>query len=143
MSSELIPPAKPYFPKSDIEEMKQHLERILISGKLTLGEYTREFEQQFRDLVGVRHAVAVNSGTAALHIVLRTRALRHGDEVIVPTNTFGASAAAVVFAGGIPVITDVCAPTMTLDEDIVKKAITPRTRGAIAVLQSRLPSLAS
>jgi len=133
MSSEMIPPARPYFTESDVEEMKEHVGKILTSGKLTLGDYTRKFEEQFKELVGVRHGVAVNSGTAALHIVLRAQTLRNGDEVVVPTNTFAATAAAVVFAGGLPVITDVCARTMTLDEETVKKAITSRTKGVVAV----------
>ena len=132
-SLELIPPAKPYFTESDVEQMKEHLERILTSGKLTLGDYTRQFEEQFKELVGVRHAIAVNSGTAALHAVLRVQALKNGDEVVVPTNTFAATAAAVVFAGGMPVITDVCARTLTLDEETIKKAITSRTKGVVAV----------
>jgi len=133
MSSDVIPPARPFFPKSDIEEMKEHLEKILTSGKLTLGEYTAEFERRFAGIVGVRHAVAVNSGTSALEIALRSQALKHRDEVIVPTNTFGATCAAVVFADGRPVITDVYPRTMTLGPDTVKRAITKRTRGVIAV----------
>jgi len=132
-SREVIPPAKPYFTRVDIDEMKEHIERILESGKLTLGEYTRNFERQFADLVGVSHAIAVNSGTSALEIALRAHDLKQGDEVILPTNTFGATCAAVVFAGGTPVITDVAQSTMTIDAESVERAITPRTRGVIAV----------
>ncbi len=94
--SEMIPPAKPYFTTSDVGQMKEYLEKILTSGKLTLGDYTRELEEKFKELIGVRHAVAVNSGTAALHIVLGAQGLKKGDEVIVPTNTFAATAAAVI-----------------------------------------------
>ena len=133
MSSGLIPPAKPEFSRSDIEEMKGHLEKILTSGRLTLGEYTQDFERRFSQLVGVRHGIAVNSGTSALEIALRAHRLREGDEVIIPTNTFAATGAAVVFAGGKPVITDVAPYTMMLDSGIVKKAITARTKGVIAV----------
>jgi dTDP-4-amino-4,6-dideoxygalactose transaminase len=132
MSSEIIPPAKPYFPAPDIEEMKACLERILKSGMLTLGEYTRDFESQFANLVGVRHAIAVNSGTSALEIALRASDLKSGDEVIVPTNTFAATAAAVVFAQGKPVITDV-SPALTIDRDIVRKSVGPMTKGVVAV----------
>lgn len=133
MSSELIPPMKPWVPRADIEEMKQHLDKILVSGRMTLGEYTKDFERQFADVIGVRHAIAVNSGTSALEIALRAHNLKNGDEVIVPSNTFAATAAAVVFAGGVPVLTDVCPRTMTLGLDLVKKALRPRTRGVIAV----------
>lgn len=87
--SEVIPPAKPYFPRSDIETIKENVEKILSSGRLTLGEYTREFEGQFAKLAGVKYAVAVNSGTSALEISLRCQGLKHRDEVILPTNTFG------------------------------------------------------
>jgi dTDP-4-amino-4,6-dideoxygalactose transaminase len=133
MSLSLVPPAKPYFPSSDIEEMKGHLEKILASGQLTLGEYTKHFEQQFAALVGVRHAIAVSSGTSALEIALRAQDLRARDEVILPTNTFGATCAAVIFAGGKPVITDISPTSMTIDADMVRRAISPKTKGVIAV----------
>lgn len=128
-----MPAAKPYFPREDIEEMKEHLDRILSSGNLTLSEYTKIFERQFASLVGVHDAIAVNSGTSALDIVLRARGLRRGDEVVVPTNTFAATAAAVVSAGARPVIADVSPDTMTIDSDALERAITRRTRAAIAV----------
>ena len=133
MSTENIPPARPYFPKSDIEEMKVHVERILNSGMLTLGEYTKQFEQMFAATTNVKHAIAVNSGTSALEIALRTHKLQAGDEVIVPTNTFGATAAATIFAGGRPVITDINAKSLTIDANIVKNAITKKTKGVMAV----------
>lgn len=116
-----------------MEELKESLGKILLSGMLTLGDYTREFERQFSNLVGVRNAIAVNSGTSALEIALRAQVLREIDEVIVPTNTFAATCTAVVFAGGRPVLTDVSPNTMTIDSQIVKQAISLRTKGIIAV----------
>jgi len=133
MAQEVIPPAKPYLPDSDIAEIKEKVERVLRSGMLTLGEYTREFEQKFSDGVNVKHAIAVNSGTSALEIALRAQGLKPQDEVIIPTNTFGATAAAPIFAGGRPLITDIAPSSLTLDSEIVKNAITPKTRGVIAV----------
>lgn len=133
MSFDIIPPAKPSFSRTDIDEIKEHVERILTSGRLTLGEYTRDFERKFAELTGVRHAIAVNSGTSALEIALRAHGLEEGDEVIVPTNTFGATAAAVVFAGAKPVMTDISPGTMTIDSNAVRHAVTKRTRGVIAV----------
>jgi len=133
MTCDIIPSAKPYFPPSDIEELKQHLSTILTSGRLTLGNYTRDFENQFAKLVGVRYAIAVNSGTSALEIMLRAHGLKGADEVIVPTNTFSATAAAVIYARGKPVITDISPSTMTLDASKVRKAITRHTRGVIVV----------
>jgi len=128
-----IPPTKPFFVSADIEEFKAYLDQIFESGILTLGEHTREFENQFATFVGVRHAIAVNSGTSALEISLRKYELTGVDEVIVPTNTFGATCAAVIHAGGKPVITDVDKDTLTIRAENIKRAITPKTRGVIAV----------
>ncbi len=133
MTQEVIPPAKPYLPESDILEIKDKVEKVLRSGMLTLGEYTKEFEQKFSESVNVKHAIAVNSGTSALEIAVRAHGLKPGDEVIVPTNTFGATAAAPIFAGGRPLITDISRNSLTLDSEIVKNAITQRTKGVIAV----------
>jgi perosamine synthetase len=133
MPSDIIPPAKPYFPRADIDEMKEHLDKILTSGRLTLGEYTTDFERRFAEFVGVKHAIAVNSGTSALEIALRAHTLKEGDEVILPTNTFAATATATIFAGGKPILTDVSASSMTVSAETVSEAITGRTRGVIAV----------
>jgi dTDP-4-amino-4,6-dideoxygalactose transaminase len=72
VGTELIPPARPYFPQPDIEEMKTHLEKILTSRMQTLGEYAKQFEQMFATIAQAKRAVAVNSGTSALEIALRT-----------------------------------------------------------------------
>ena len=133
MATELIPPAKPYFPRSDINEMKMHLERILTSGNLTLGEYTKQFEEIFAASINVKHAIATNSGTSALEIALKTQKLKQEDEVIVPTNTFGATAAAIIYAGARPVITDINSKSLTLDANTLKNAITRKTKGVVAV----------
>jgi hypothetical protein len=76
-----------------------HPDKILTSGRLTLGEYARDFERQFADAARVRRAVAVNSGTSALEIALRAHGLEQGEEVIVPTNSFDARAMSVVLQG--------------------------------------------
>jgi perosamine synthetase len=128
-----IPPAKPFFPRDDIDKLKLDFDRILTSGILTLGDYTNEFEKQFATLIGVRHAIAVNSGTSALEICLRNFELIPADEVIVPTNTFAATCAAVIHAGGKPVLTDVHRNTLTLPEECLKRTITTRSKGVIAV----------
>ena len=133
MAAEIIPPAKPYFPKSDIEEMKIHLERILTSGALTLGEYTKQFEELFAASAKVKHAVATNSGTSALEIALKTQKLKQGDEVVVPTNTFGATASAIIYAGARPMITDIDSKSLTLDGNTLSRVITSKTRGVVAV----------
>lgn len=133
MSIKTIPPAKPYFPPEDIPLIKNEIEKILRSGMLTLGEYTRRFEAEFAKLCEVSHAVAVNSGTSALEIALRSLGLRKGDEVLLPTNTFTATAAAIIFAGGKPVFTDVNAKTISLDAENVQKYLTPKTKAVMVV----------
>ncbi|MGQ9531137.1 MAG: DegT/DnrJ/EryC1/StrS family aminotransferase, partial [Candidatus Bathycorpusculaceae bacterium] len=77
--SKIIPPVKPYFLNEDIEQIKMDVEKILRSGMLTLHTYTKEFENQFARLCGVKHAVAVNSGTSALEIALRSIKLKAED----------------------------------------------------------------
>jgi dTDP-4-amino-4,6-dideoxygalactose transaminase len=131
--SKVVPPVKPYFPKEDIEQIKNDVEKILQSGMLTLHTYTKEFENQFAKLCSVKHAIAVNSGTSALEISLRSMKLKPQDEVLVPTNTFSATAAAVIFAGAKPKLTDINPKTLCIDMENVQKNITPKTKGIIAV----------
>jgi dTDP-4-amino-4,6-dideoxygalactose transaminase len=131
--SRMIYPVKPYFPPEDVEEVKRIVETVLQSGMLSNHTYTRNFEKSFAELSNVKHAVAVNSGTAALEIALRTIGLKSGDEVLVPTNTFSATAAAVVFAGGKPVFTDIDPETLCINTENIQKYLTPRTKGVVAV----------
>lgn len=133
MSFKRIPPVKPCFPKEDIELIQKEVEKILNSGMLTLGEYTKQFETEFAKLCGVRRAVAVNSGTSALEIVLRTVGLKRGDEVLIPTNTFSATAAVVVLRGGKPVFTDIDEESLCMNSENVQRYLTNKTRGVIAV----------
>jgi len=128
-----IPPIKLYFPRQDIEQIKSDVEKILSSGMLTMGEYTARFEREFAEVVGVKHSIAVNSGTSALEIALRSAGMASGDEVVVPTNTFTATAAAAIFAGGKPVLTDVSAETLCLDSENLVRVLTRRSRAVIVV----------
>jgi perosamine synthetase len=129
----VIPPAKPYFPREDIEEISEHVKKILSSGMLTLHTYTKEFENEFAKLCDVRHAVAVNSGTAALEIALRSMKLKSDDEVIVPTNTFSATLATVIFAGGKPVLTDINPETLCIGIENIQERLNHKTKGVIVV----------
>lgn len=133
MNSKRIPPVKPYFPEEDVKLIQEDVKRILDSGMLTLGQYTRHFEAEFAKFCNVRRTVAVNSGTAALEIVLRSLGLKKRDEVLVPTNTFAATAAAVVLIGGKPVLTDVDAGSLCINAENVEKHLTKKTRAVIAV----------
>jgi perosamine synthetase len=128
-----IPPAKPYFPSEDIEEISEHVKKILASGMLTLHTYTKEFEKEYAKLCNVKHAIAVNSGTAALEIALRCMRLKPDEEVLVPTNTFTATLAAVIFAGAKPVLTDINPETLCIGVEDVQEKLTSRTRGVIVV----------
>jgi dTDP-4-amino-4,6-dideoxygalactose transaminase len=91
------------------------------------------FEQRFREYVGASHAVAVSSCTAALHLAMVAIGIRPGDEVIVPSMTFAATANAVIHAGGRPVLADVDRRTLCLDPEDVRRRLTPRTRALIPV----------
>jgi dTDP-4-amino-4,6-dideoxygalactose transaminase len=106
---------------------------VLDSGWLTTGPKAKEFETAFASFVGTRHAVALNSATAALHLALEALGVGRGDEVIVPTWTFASSAEVVAYLGATPVLVDVDARTLNLDVDTVVRAITPRTKAVIAV----------
>lgn len=131
--SRVITPVKPYFPSEDIAQIHEHLDKILTSGMLTLHTYTKEFEGKYQELCKVRHAVAVNSGTAALEIALRCMKLNAGDEVLVPTNTFSATAAAVIFAGGKPVLTDIDPESLCMNIENIQAKHTNKTKGVLVV----------
>jgi dTDP-4-amino-4,6-dideoxygalactose transaminase len=105
----------------------------LRSGWLGTGPRVRRFEELFRDYVGARHAVAVNSCTAALHLSLLVSGVGPGDEVITTPMTFCATANAILHAGARPVFVDVNPATMNLDPAAVAAAITPRTRAIVPV----------
>lgn len=131
--SKVIPPVKPYFPIEDVERIKGDVEKILQSGMLTMYTYTKEFEKKFASSCRTNYAVAVNSGTSALEIALRTKGLKNGDEVLVPTNTFTATAATVFFAGGKPVFTDINPESLCIDAENVQKYMTRKTKGVMVV----------
>lgn len=120
-----IPAARIYFPEKDRKELLSQIDGILASGQLTLGKYTKEFEQKFAQYVNTKYAVAVNSGTSALEIILRTLDIE-GYSVIVPTNTFFASPASAIHAGGKVVFADnsdnLCLEPESMRQNIPKDA---------------------
>ena len=115
------------------EEDIQAVVDVLRSNWLTTGPKVKEVEQDFADYVGTKYAVAVSSGTAALHTAMFALGIGSGDEVIVPPITFVATANAVVFQGGTPVFADVDAETLLIDPRQVEERITPRTKAVVAV----------
>lgn len=128
----MIPAARIVVPEEDIAWIVEQVRAALRSGQLTLGAQGRAFEEEFSAWLGVRHAVAVASGTAALEIILRSLGVA-GREVLVPTNTFFATAAAVAHAGGIIRFVDVNPQTLCVDADILAANLTDRTAAAIVV----------
>ncbi len=114
---------------------------VLRSGWLTMGPRTEAFERTFAQHLGVEHAVAVASCTAALHLAYLAAGVGPGDEVIVPAMTFAATAAAVVHAGGTPVFADIAGPhDLALDAEHVAARITPRTKAVCVVHYAGYPA---
>src|SRR5512137_1701692 len=127
-----VPAARIQFLPEDRAWIADRIQEVLSTGQLTLGKYGAEFEKQFALFCGVPHAVAVNSGTSSLEIILRSLGVE-GKDVLVPTNTFFATAAAVVHAGGNPVLVDMDPESFAVLPEQVEKCITPRTTGMIVV----------
>jgi len=107
--------------------------RALRSDWLTTGPGVERFERAFAERVGAREAVAVSSGTAALHCALHALGVGPGDEVVVPALTFVATASSAVLLGAVPVFADVDPDTLLLDPAAAERAVTPRTRACVAV----------
>jgi perosamine synthetase len=125
----MIPYGRQHIDSEDIQAVVD----VLQSGWLTTGPKVSEFESAFADVVGAKYAVAVNSGTAALHAAIFALGIGPGDEVIVPAMTFAATANCVVFQEGIPVFADVNPDTLLIDPFSVADRVSPKTRAIIAV----------
>jgi perosamine synthetase len=99
----------------------------------SVGKYITAFEESFAQFCGVKHAIATNNGTTALHLALVGLDLQPGDEVIIPTVTYIATANAVRYCGATPVLVDVDAATMNIDPADIERKITSKTKGIIPV----------
>jgi perosamine synthetase len=132
MSSHDRPPIPVFRPWYDEREASA-VGAVIESRWVGQGPVVAEFERRFAERVGARHAVAVSSGTAALHLACLCLDLRPGDEVLVPTLTFAATAHAVRYCGAEPVFVDIEPHTLTVDTDDLRRRITPRTRAVIVV----------
>ena len=114
-------------------ELQAAVSRVLESGSYVLGQSVEAFEHEFAAYCGTRHAVAVNSGTSALHLALLAAGIGAGDEVVTVPMTFVATVAAILYAGATPRFVDVEPDTWTMDPDALAAAITPRTKAVIPV----------
>jgi perosamine synthetase len=115
------------------EEERAAVLAVLDSGQLAQGPVVAAFESEFAKWCGARHAVAVNSGTAALHLLLLAHGIKDGDEVITSPFTFVASANTALFVGARPVFVDIESETYCLDPSRLEAAITPKTRAIMPV----------
>jgi perosamine synthetase len=126
----MIPSARPQLGRKE----RRAVARVLRSGMLAQGPEVGTFEEEFSQaLVSGNHVVAVNSGTSALHLSLLASDIGPGDEVIVPSFTFAATANAVALTGAIPIFVDIDPVSFTLDAKLIEDAITPRTRAIMPV----------
>jgi dTDP-4-amino-4,6-dideoxygalactose transaminase len=125
----VIPIARPQLG----DEERDAVWEVMRSGLLAQGERVRELEERFAAMVGVRHAVAVSSGTAALHLALLGHGIGSGDEVITVPFTFIASANSILYTGARPAFVDVSPDDFCIAVDQVEAAITPRTRAIMPV----------
>jgi dTDP-4-amino-4,6-dideoxygalactose transaminase len=120
----MIPAAKPEIGKAE----RKAVNRVMKSGLLAQGSEVANFEKEFSNFVEGRECVAVNSGTSALHIALLTLGIGKGDEVIVPSFTFAATANSVALTGATPVFVDIDPRTFCIDPLAIAKAITSKTK---------------
>lgn len=119
---------------------KKAVLRVLNSGNLAQGPEVAKFEEEFASYVEGRSCVAVNSGTSALHLALLSLGIGKGDEVIVPSFTFAASANAIALTGAKPVFVDINPATFNIDTRLIEEQINPRTRAILVVHLYGLPS---
>jgi len=127
-----IPPARVHFPDEDRRAILRHIDETLVSGQLTLGKHVQRFERCFAEKIGARFAVGVNSGTSALEIPLRIFDVS-GKTVLVPANTFFATVAAVIHAGGIPRFVDSDPATFSISLKNIEERLRTDTAGVIVV----------
>ncbi|MBY0511474.1 MAG: DegT/DnrJ/EryC1/StrS family aminotransferase [Rhodospirillaceae bacterium] len=142
-----VPPTRIDFSAEDREWIAARIKQVLESGRLTLGPFGEEFEGEIARGMGVKHAITVNSGTASLEIMLRAMNVA-GKDVLVPANTFFATAAAVMSAGGTPVLMDTDVATLSTSLAEIERRLTPKTVGIMIVhiaglVTAEMPAIAA
>lgn len=130
MNKRNIPVGEPSFNGSELRLITECVKSGWVS---SIGKFIGEFEKKFAKFCGSKYAVSTPNGTAALHLALYTLGIGSGDEVIIPSFTFIATANAVMYTGAKPVFIDVTADYWNIDPDLIEKSITPKTKAIIAV----------
>jgi dTDP-4-amino-4,6-dideoxygalactose transaminase len=115
------------------EEIMTAVGHVLETGQFVLGEEVAQLEKEFAAYVDAKHAIALNTGTSALHLALLAAGVGPGDEVITVPFTFVATAAAIRYTGAVPVFVDIRLDSYTMDPDEVERAITPKTKAICPV----------
>src|SRR5215216_4595239 len=113
------------------DRLSEALERVARSGRYILGPEVEAFEEEFARYIGVRHCVGVANGTDALTIALKAAGVGPGDEVVLPSFTFYATAEAAAVIGAVPVFCDVEPETFDVTAETVARALTPRTKAIV------------
>ncbi len=129
----MIPINLPKIGEEEVEAVVKVLRSGIVTSALGAGPMVTTFEKNYAKFAGVKHAIAVNTGTAALHMAVVAAGVKAGDEVILPSFTFVATAEAVVMAGGKPVFTDIDPETYCLSPAAVEKAVTKKTKVILPV----------
>ncbi|MCT4593954.1 MAG: DegT/DnrJ/EryC1/StrS family aminotransferase [Anaeromicrobium sp.] len=124
-----IPLAKPDITQKEIDAVTD----VLKSGILSIGPKVEEFEKMIADYIGVKHAIAVNSGTSGLHLIIKSLGIGTGDEVITTPFSFIASANCILFEGATPVFVDIDEKTLNIDIDKIEEKITEKTKAILVV----------
>jgi dTDP-4-amino-4,6-dideoxygalactose transaminase len=136
MRLSFLPFALPDLDNTELEQVKECFEL----GWLTTGPKTKEFEQKFAQAVGAKHAIAVNSCTAAMHLSLEAIGLQAGDEVITSPYTFAATTEVIRYFDATPVLVDVNPGCLNISPELIEAAITPRTKAIMPIHIAGLPA---
>ncbi len=132
MQSMNIPILRLPYTDEDIEFIKEGIVEVLLSGYLTMGKKVAQFEKAFAEFIGTRHAIGTNSGTSSLEIVMRAIGVE-GATVVIPSNTFMATATAVTHAGARIIFTDCQEENLQMDPADLQRKIQPDTKGVVLV----------
>ncbi|NLK22321.1 MAG: DegT/DnrJ/EryC1/StrS family aminotransferase [Epulopiscium sp.] len=124
-----VPLSRPDITDKEIE----YVNKVLRSGILSIGPKVEEFEKMIAEYIGVKHAIAVNSGTSALHLIIKALGIKEGDEVITTPFSFIASSNCILFEKAIPVFVDIDEDTLNINIDKIEEKITDKTKAILTV----------